>query len=189
MGQYLFKWQQQWLRGHKKKDTARGKTGKFGYSPLYESVGLISIKLSSPPFPVIRCMVSPSCVQASLNGPPIHQNVPSQTLFGPVSHAGTLGRPPSESSPRKTPLLMDQASWQASLLPPRTADCRISSARSGWRWRTEEWPHTTRQWLSSSGEADTEPERLRFRACDTTKIQRESPNAQLLLAKQRLTLS
>lgn len=131
MGQYLLQWQQRWLRGHKKKDTARGKTGKFGYSPLYESVGLISIKLSSPPFPAIRCIVSPSCVQASLNGPPIHQSVPSQMLFRPVSHAGTLGRPPSESSSRETPQLTDQASWQASLLPPRTADCRITSARSG----------------------------------------------------------
>lgn len=184
MGQYLFKWQKQWLRGHKKGHS----TGKFDHSPLYESVGLISIKLSSPPFPVIRCIVSPSCVQASLNGPPIHQSVPSRTLFGPVSHAGTPVRLPLESSSRETPQLTDQASWQASLLPPRTADCRITSARSGGRCRTEEWPHTTRQWLSSPGEADTEPGCLRFRACDTAKIQRESPNAQLLLAKQRLTL-
>lgn len=107
----------------KKKDTARGKTLKIGYSPLYESVGLISIKLSSPPFPVIRCMVSPSCVQASLNGPPIHQSVPSHTLFGPVSHAGTLGRPPSESSPRETPQLTDQGFLAG--FPPSPTDPRL----------------------------------------------------------------
>lgn len=52
----------------------------FSYSPLKDSVGLISIKLSPPDFPVIRCMMTSSCNQSSCT-PSYSQTVD----IGPVS--------------------------------------------------------------------------------------------------------
>lgn len=111
----------------------RPKLAEFTYSPLYESVGLISIRLSCPPLPVIRCMASPSCVRVPANCPCLQPDA-----RGPVSlpHVGTVLLP-ELNSPRDNSA--DGAYWrQATLFHPGTR--RITSAPSWGRVRGEEWP-------------------------------------------------
>lgn len=107
LGRRLSRWQKRGgLRGRetpRRIRSLRSKRAEFTYSPLYESVGLISIRLSCPPLPVIRCMASPSCVWASVNG-----TCPQPDALGPVTlpPGGTVLL--SESRfPRETPRLTE----------------------------------------------------------------------------------
>lgn len=140
------------LRGHKTPQrirSLRSKRAEFTYSPLYESVGLISIRLSCPPLPVIRCMASPSCVWASVNGACLQPDA-----LGPVSLPPSPQSGPSCFQSRAPPrdASADGAYWQATLLHPGTR--RITSAPSWGRVRGEEWPpsHRANGW-SRLGEA------------------------------------
>lgn len=126
---------------HKRTCSLRPKQAGLTYSPLYESVGLISIKLSCPPLPVIRCMASPSCVRVSANGP-----CPQPDALGPVSpHVGTV--------PAFTLVLPERRLGRRSLLAGYPASPRDPphhlSPEQGEGWRVGVASETPSQWRGS----------------------------------------
>lgn len=100
----------------------------FSYSPLKDSVGLISIKLSPPVFPVIRCMVT-----SSRNWSRAYQSsyTPSysQTIdFGPAFPTPGCRTPSFTVGSLETPSV--GGSGYLAAYPPSPTDWCITPAKS-----------------------------------------------------------